>query len=86
MDCTRGTYVSLPYEASIKRVELAKDPAFFLRLSTTRSTPLPVMCGALELSCTRYGVWDANRLRIIAISRLDPLHDIQDNAMNIILL
>ena len=27
---------------------------------TTRSTPQPVMCGALVCSCMRYGVWDTN--------------------------
>ena len=31
--------------------------------STTRSTPLPVMCGALVVSCMRYGVSDTNRLK-----------------------
>ena len=31
--------------------------------STTRSTPLPVMCGALVVSCTRYGVSDTNHLK-----------------------
>ena len=33
------------------------------RPSTTRSTPQPVMCGALVHSCMRYGVWDTNHLR-----------------------
>ncbi len=33
------------------------------RPSTTRSTPLPVMCGALVVSCMRYGVSDTNRLK-----------------------
>ena len=28
------------------------------RLSTTRSTRLPVMCGALEFSCMKYGLWE----------------------------
>ena len=31
--------------------------------STTRSTPLPAMCGALVVSCMRYGVSDTNRLK-----------------------
>ena len=35
----------------------------FFRLCTTRSTPLLVMCGAMELSCMRYGVWDTNLLK-----------------------
>ena len=30
---------------------------------TTRSTPLPVMCGALAVSCMRYGALDANHLK-----------------------
>ena len=30
------------------------------RLSTTRSTPLPVTCGALELSFMKYGQWEAS--------------------------
>ena len=33
------------------------------RPSTTRSTPLPVMCGALVVSCMRYGVSDTNHLK-----------------------
>ena len=32
------------------------------RPSTTRSTPLPVMCGALVVSCMRYGVSDTSHL------------------------
>ena len=32
------------------------------RLSTTRSTPLLVMCGVMEQSCTRRGVWGGNLL------------------------
>ena len=30
----------------------------------SRSTPQPVMCGALVCSCMRYGVWDTNHLII----------------------
>ena len=30
---------------------------------TTKSTPQPVMCGALVCSCMRYGVWDTNHLK-----------------------
>ena len=33
------------------------------RPSYTRSTPLPVMCGALVVSCMRYGVLDTNHLK-----------------------
>ena len=38
-------------------------------LSTTRSTPLLVMCGVMEFSCTRYGVWDTNHLKIKSTAR-----------------
>ena len=41
-----------------------------LRLSITKSTPVLVMCGAMELSCTRYGVWDINHSRPLPIQRL----------------
>ena len=48
--------------------ELCFTIKFFLnRPSTTRSTPLPVMCGALVVSCMRYGVSDTNRLKILLI-------------------
>ena len=39
------------------------------RLSTSRSTPLLVMCGVMELSCMRYGVWDTNHLKVLLMSR-----------------
>ena len=39
------------------------------RLFTSRSTPLLVMCGAMELSCMRYGVWDTNHLRTSPMSK-----------------
>ncbi len=39
------------------------------RLSITRSTPVLVMCGVMELSCTRYGVWDINRLKMSPMIR-----------------
>ena len=38
-----------------------------IRLFITRSTPLPVMCGALVVSCMRYGVSDTNLSKITAI-------------------
>ena len=41
----------------------------FSRLSTTRSTPLLVMCGVMEFSCMRYGVWDTNHLKTSQIIR-----------------
>ena len=40
---------------------------FLNRPFTTRSTPLPVMCGALAVSCMRYGVLDMHLLRITPI-------------------
>ena len=43
----------------------------FCRHSITRSTPLPVMCGAMAVSCMRYGVSDTNHLNFSAIQRLD---------------
>ena len=45
------------------------------RLSTIGGIPLPVTCGAMVLSCTRYGVWDTNRLRDTQIIRWGGLHD-----------
>ena len=42
----------------------------FNRPSTTRSTPLPVMCGALAVSCMKYGVWDTNLSRCTLTLRL----------------
>ena len=33
------------------------------RLCTTGSTHLPVMCGAMEYLCMRYGAWDTSHLR-----------------------
>ena len=35
------------------------------RLSITRSTPLPVMCGVLVVSCMKYGASDTNHLKIM---------------------
>ena len=42
---------------------------FLFRHCTTRSTPQPVMCGALEQLCMRYGVWDMSHLRATTILR-----------------
>ena len=39
------------------------------RLYTIGDIPLPVTCGAMVLSCTRYGVWDTNHLRDTQIIR-----------------
>ena len=44
------------------------------RPSTTRSTRLPVMCGATAVSCMRYGVSDTNHLRLIVMQRLEHTH------------
>ena len=40
------------------------------RLSCTRNIPLPVMSGALEFLCMRFGAWDTNCLRESQIERL----------------
>ncbi len=42
---------------------------YFHRLSITGSIPVPVMCGVMELSCMRYGVWDTNLLKMLKIIR-----------------
>ena len=39
------------------------------RLCTIRSTPQPVMCGVLGVSCMRYGVSDTNHFKRIQILR-----------------
>ena len=41
----------------------SRKHSLFLRLSTTRSTRQPVMCGVLGVSCMRYGVSDTNLSR-----------------------
>ena len=43
----------------------------FPRLFTTRSTQLPVMCGALGALCMRSGVSDTSRLKAIIMLRYD---------------
>ncbi len=40
---------------------------YHYRPSTTKSTPLPVMCGALVVSCMKYGVSDSNLLNIAQV-------------------
>ena len=42
---------------------------FLNRPSTTRSIPLPVTCGALVVSCMRYGVLDINLSKAIQIQK-----------------
>ena len=44
-----------------------------LRLSTTRSTQQPVMCGVLGVSCMRYGALDTSLLRATQTPR-SPYH------------
>ena len=39
------------------------------RLFITRSTPLLVMCGAMESFSMRYGVWDISPMRIMQTVR-----------------
>ncbi len=46
-----------------------------LRPFTTRSTPLPVMCGPTGVCSTRYGVLDTNHLRLTKIMRCNKLFD-----------
>ena len=46
---------------------LFKRPTY--RPLTTINTPLPVMCGALGVSCTRYGVWDIDHSQIFPMLR-----------------
>ena len=41
----------------------------FCRPSVTTGTPLPVMCGALVVSCMRYGVSDMDHLQIFPMLR-----------------
>ena len=41
------------------------------RLSTTRSSPRPAMCGAMGVSSMRFGVWDTSPLKRIAMLRSD---------------
>ena len=45
-------------------LELTCSIHSFHRPFTTRNTPQPVMCGAMELSCMRFGVWDTSPLKI----------------------
>ena len=52
-------YISLAY-----RIMHAMVTEMLCRLFTTRSTQLPVMCGALVVSCMRYGVSDINHLKV----------------------
>ena len=42
---------------------IAIDTTLIYRPYTTRSTPLPVMCGVLVYSCMRYGAWDTSHLK-----------------------
>ena len=39
------------------------------RLCISKSTLMPVMCGAMELWCMRYGAWDTNHSRDIIMWR-----------------
>ena len=51
----------------------------FYRLSTTRNTPLPVMCGALDALCMRYGVSDTSHLKAIIILRYNIANRLEHN-------
>ena len=57
-------------EVEILTASVTFDEIFSLRLCTTRSTPLLVMCGAMELSCTRYGVWDTSPMKTTITPKL----------------
>ena len=65
--CTYGQFVSI--EANHKYTTVTSMFMYIFRHFTIRSTPLPVMCGALAVSCMRYGVSDTNLLRIVLIWR-----------------
>ena len=41
-------------------LKLKENKHSFHRPFTTRNTPQPVMCGAMEFSCMRFGVWDTS--------------------------
>ena len=67
MDSTRGTHQRM---AALK--SLHYHPCIVTiahRLFTIRSTPLPVMCGALDVSCMRFGVLDTSHLKATIILR-----------------
>ena len=49
------------------------------RLSTTRSIPLPVMCGALDALCMRYGVSDTSLLKATIILRYNIANRLEHN-------
>ena len=70
MDSTRG---KLPYYSQITKVnnslKILYIPIIFQRPYTTRSTPQPVMCGALGVSCMRFGVSDTSHLKAAIILR-----------------
>ena len=53
----------------LKNVKATLGDSFPIRPSTTRSTPQPVTCGALVVSCMRYGVLDTNHLKVTLIQR-----------------
>ena len=62
MDSPRGMQIHTHNNIIINHVS-----NYYCRPSTTRSTPLPVMCGALAVSCMRYGVSDTNHLNIAQV-------------------
>ena len=56
------TTISLMEECFLSSGQLHK-------LSLTKSTPLPLMCGALDVCCMKYGALDSNHLKQYAILR-----------------
>ena len=56
--------MSKPTEKYVKTtLQLTAWNSVPIRQSTTRNTPQPVMCGALGVSCMRYGVSDISLLK-----------------------
>lgn len=48
------------------------------RLSTTRSTRLPVMCGAMVWLCSRYGALEADHMETLEMKRYETIHTVQE--------
>ena len=69
---SRGGKIPVKWTSpEVSNTAIPNNPLNFshFRLFTTRSTLLLVMCGVLVLSCTRYGAWDINLLKITPIIR-----------------
>ena len=66
-------YILTNDSAVLKSLFITQWYCTTVRLFTTRSTPLPVMCGALDVSCMRYGVLDTNHLKPTIILRYNMI-------------